>query len=883
MRRVVWFLGVILLFQFACTEKHLIKDKQYRETVKAELAKQKELLDGRNDQIFSVINECATLEEKEAMEFLFAFMPLNDMLDYNGAFYRSNVQIALKARKELSWGRSVPNEIFYHFVLPYRASNENLDTFRISVYDELKQRVAGMNMKEAALEINHWCHEKVTYRGTDGRTFSPLALINTSWGRCGEEAVFTVMAMRTVGIPARQCYTPRWAHTDDNHAWVEVWINGKWYFLGACEPEPELNMGWFAEPVTRAMMVYTVVYGQYSGDETICFSDANKTTINTTSNYAPVKTTFVRVLNKGKNPVNKAKVLFKLYNYGELSTFATKQTNEKGVVSITSGLGDYIAWATDSTSFGFKKVVVEQTDTAEIILNQTPQTAANIQFDIVPPIDHTPRKVDASHREENRKRLKEEDDLRNAYMASFIDSVSAVKVAIELGLDIKRTWNILHKSTGNWKEIVLFLKEGTQVNKDETLDLLEVISDKDLQDVRSFVLLDHLKNSGNVKQDWKKDNYQDYVRYVLNPRVANEMLVPYRLAIQNSFSENQRILFQADPTSLFHWTKEKITLNVNDDFSRIVISPIGVLKSSMSDLFSMNVFFIATCRSLGIPARMNISTADPEYFVRGEWRSVRFNEYKDIVIPKGKLQIATEQKDLDPEYNKHWTLAKYDNGIYKTVGFEENIKISSFKEPIELSIGDYMLVTGTRKNNGTVPCQLEFFKIEENKITSVNAIFRESEEELKVLGEIDLKTKVRILNTNTLKPVSELLNGKESILAWIDPDKEPTKHVMGDLERLKEKFEEWGGNIIILVDEESVNKSFTSQTFNGTPDKCIYVVDTNMDLIKSIEKKNHKLVLPQSPIVLIVDAKGKYYYYSNGYKIGIGEQLIKTLKKLSAE
>ena len=32
---------------------------------------------------------------------------------------------------------------------------------------------------------------------------------------------------------SRQVYTPRWAHTDDNHAWVEAWVNGKWYFLGA--------------------------------------------------------------------------------------------------------------------------------------------------------------------------------------------------------------------------------------------------------------------------------------------------------------------------------------------------------------------------------------------------------------------------------------------------------------------------------------------------------------------------------------------------------------------------------------------------------------------------------------------------------------------------
>jgi len=52
---------------------------------------------------------------------------------------------------------------------------------------------------------------------------SPLATIRTAYGRCGEESVLTVAALRAVGIPARQCYTPLWAHCDDNHAWVEAW------------------------------------------------------------------------------------------------------------------------------------------------------------------------------------------------------------------------------------------------------------------------------------------------------------------------------------------------------------------------------------------------------------------------------------------------------------------------------------------------------------------------------------------------------------------------------------------------------------------------------------------------------------------------------------
>ena len=52
------------------------------------------------------------------------------------------------------------------------------------------------------------------------RTSSPLQSAKTAFGRCGEESVFTVAALRTVGLPARQVYAPRWSHSDDNHAWV---------------------------------------------------------------------------------------------------------------------------------------------------------------------------------------------------------------------------------------------------------------------------------------------------------------------------------------------------------------------------------------------------------------------------------------------------------------------------------------------------------------------------------------------------------------------------------------------------------------------------------------------------------------------------------------
>ena len=186
-----------------------------------------------------------TNQEMAALEFLYAYMPLADVTDYPIEFYLENVRATFEAREQMPWGKKVPELMFKHFVLPLRVNNEALDMSRPIFFKELKERVAGMSMEEAILEVNHWCHEHVTYQPSDARTLSPLACMNTAIGRCGEESTFTVAALRSIGIPARQVYTPRWAHSDDNHAWVEAWADGKWHFMGACEPEAVLDLDWF--------------------------------------------------------------------------------------------------------------------------------------------------------------------------------------------------------------------------------------------------------------------------------------------------------------------------------------------------------------------------------------------------------------------------------------------------------------------------------------------------------------------------------------------------------------------------------------------------------------------------------------------------------------
>ena len=349
------------------------------------------------------------------VDFLYKYMPLPDRADYSRAFYEKNVAMSLQARREMPWGSLVPEREFRHFVVPVRVNNETLDNFREVFYNELKQRVVGLGMKDAILEVNHWCHEKVTYRPSDSRTSSPLATVRTAYGRCGEESTFLVAALRTVGIPARQVYTPRWAHTDDNHAWVEAWADGRWWFLGACEPEAVLNKGWFNESASRGMLMHTKVFGAYDGPEEVISRTPCFTEINVIGNYAPTAMLTVNVVDRRGRAVKDALVEFKLYNYAEFYTMAQKTTDSEGRVSLTAGRGDMLLWVSKDGQAALRKVSFGKDREVTVTLDGKP-LPVRLELDIVPPSPSpSVAEVTPDMQAANNRRLAHEDSIRQAY------------------------------------------------------------------------------------------------------------------------------------------------------------------------------------------------------------------------------------------------------------------------------------------------------------------------------------------------------------------------------------------------------------------------------------------------------------------------------------
>ncbi|MCD6355203.1 MAG: transglutaminase domain-containing protein, partial [Prolixibacteraceae bacterium] len=78
----------------------------------------------------------------------------------------------------------------------------------------------------------------------------PSQAIKEKMGTCTGLSILLADAFRSVGIPARVAGTPLWTNMRGNHNWVEVWINGQWYFT---EYYPDkLNKSWFLSDAGKA-------------------------------------------------------------------------------------------------------------------------------------------------------------------------------------------------------------------------------------------------------------------------------------------------------------------------------------------------------------------------------------------------------------------------------------------------------------------------------------------------------------------------------------------------------------------------------------------------------------------------------------------------------
>ena len=852
-------------------------------------------------------------ETRQALEFLYAYMSSPDWTDYSPEYFVAQAEIAVRARKEMAWGKIVPDREWLHFVLPVRVNNENLDAFRTTCYDELKERVKGLGMMDAAIEANRWCHEHVTYKPSDSRTSSPLASMRTSSGRCGEESTYGVATFRAIGIPARQVYTPRWAHTDDNHAWVEVWVNdgpkgAGWYFLGACEPEPVLNLGWFNQPASRGMLMHTNVYGRYDGPEDKIEQTPIFCEINVTDNYAKTARSYVTVVDEQGKPVSGADVHFKIYNYGEFYS-AVKQTSDaQGKCSIQTGIGDLVVWSSKDGKYGFEKVTAGS-DNVVVTLNRRTGESYTADFDLVPPPGHDNLPYVSPEQAARNEVLKaREDSIRNAYVATFPNETDTRQFCEANGYDYNVVRPLVEKSRGNYANLYRLLK--TYKNTD-VIALLHTMSDKDIRDFDYDVVADHITAAGLPA---KVDGFA--AKYIYCPRIANEMLSPWRSYFKTVFSKKQQKQFKKNPELLAAWIRENIA--IEDDYNPAFLRqlPASAHKYGKTDSRSVGFLFVAAARSMGVAARIDEVTGKVQYTTDlikaeaivknetsdlgsgvgarlsadAEWRDVNFSNV-DAVFAQGAVEVPNANVKLsytpreymeNPRYYGHFSLSKIKAGQPALQEYaEDGSWADTFRDGVNMDEGDYILTSGTRLADGSVLAHVEVFSVKGGEDKTVPLVMRQDETGVQVIGNFNSENTYYDLKSQKVQSLLATTGRGYFVTGLIRANHEPTNHILHDISALRSDLEAWGRPIVLLFRTQDELDRFNKNNFEfkNLPSTLYFGVDTEGEFAKDIFSSG--LVETEDlPIVMIGDTFNRVVFKSQGYTIGMGEQLKQVIGKI---
>ncbi|MDO5571432.1 MAG: transglutaminase-like domain-containing protein [Bacteroidales bacterium] len=248
MKNLFSFLFICLSVLTSCSNNKKSCEK-YQALIDSALVKAGE----NNSEILTALNNVDD-EKKEGMAFLISYMPEWDLKRLNSDFILNNVNFAYKVKNQYPWCSSLPDSVFFNEVLPYYNVTENRDDWRENFYNRFSPYVKDCSdIRDAIDSINKNIRNELLVDYNTKRRASdqgPFESIESSMASCTGLSILLTDAFRSVGIPSRFAGTNNWFDNRGNHSWVEVYIDGQWYFT---EYYPqELNKSWFAADAAKA-------------------------------------------------------------------------------------------------------------------------------------------------------------------------------------------------------------------------------------------------------------------------------------------------------------------------------------------------------------------------------------------------------------------------------------------------------------------------------------------------------------------------------------------------------------------------------------------------------------------------------------------------------
>ncbi len=852
----------------------IIFTEEQKKRIDEAYEKAEALAGGRRYDVCESIQRCENETEEYCFKFLVAYLPMTDITNWSGELFYNHVHTCLENLAQVPWADQFDTETFLNFILMIRVNNENLEHYNGVIFSEVWPRIKDLSIGDAALEINLWCFEKATYCSSDIRTVSPLTMMRNTNGRCGEESTFLTSALRSCCIPARQCYTPRWAASESNHAWVEVLVDGKWCYIGACEPDPFLNSGWFRSPASRAMLTNTRVFSGFlpAGARFVSTSEKIKE-LNTLDIYAKTRDITCTVTENGE-PKKDVRVEMALINFGELFDFSDSTTDETGRTYFRTGYGDLFITATKDDKILYGKIDVRQTDNVTLDWGNAAyfeDLPKEFDFDIIPPAQP---ELEEIKRPDNAKEIaaafavrhKEAESKRIAYKNTFFgensDSYLLHKYP-EYASDIRQ---FLTDAQGNAKKIEAFIDDPKNIA--DKCAFLKSLSRKDFGDCDNLILEKHFAHQIKYAPEFE-DNRVTFERYLLPIRIANEWLSSWATPIEHFFGDDLKAAFRKDPSSVHAYVEKEIADSSEYDYDALVALPYNLLLTKRGSHFSKAVLETAICRSLGIPARTSF-TGEVEYWKDGEWFSMR-----GVTLSEERSAVLIPELTGTEEPFRNVNLERYENGEFTPVSLYRRRRNEDDKEEgIALVPGHYRLMTNFRIKNGGIQAKMYHFTLK--KGDRLKAAFEVRGREPSVKQELKTIADVSVYNKEGKEvKISSLAGNGVSVFAWLGVREEPTEHLFNEMLSVSEKYKPYADKVFFMLRNEGDLSHITlKKLLDRIPGiSILYFKDIPDEVYASLETKDRRL-----PLAVACDGKLGVSVVSTGYNIGSAEELLKALE-----
>lgn len=827
-------------------------------------------LGAERTRVEELLKKC-TRDEAEALKCLYASMPVSDAADYPPELFYSYARHGVFLWKEGPFAGKIPEDIFAGYVLHHRVNNEDLAECRSFFYEELKDRIYNRTMEKAVLEVNYWCASKASYRTTDERTASALSVYRSGYGRCGEESTFAVSVLRSVGIPARQVYVPWWSHCDDNHAWVEVWCEGTWKFLGACEPEEILNKGWFTNASSRAMMVHSRWMLPVSPKDDLVGRKGMALVTNQLATYAKTAGLEVTVEDEEGNAVSGAQLKFEVMNYACYGEIASGITDKNGKAVLETGLGTVHVTACKDGAYAETTVHMKEKTECTLRLGEFQETPDVWEDKIIyAPEDAPVNRVQQPIEEVllGRKKFQKAAEERKNRENHFYRTEEAEKALACVGKEFRdRGREILYRARGNQGEIAEFLMSA--VEDTMKMNLLNSLREKDYIDITAKILEETCIQAEAYADQWSEDIF---VPYVLCPRVADEMIRPFRTFIGEWLSEYEKEQICIEPKKVWELVNRRIQSDERLEYGNLIMSARGALTSGYGSVLTKRVVSVQILRTLGIPARLN-----PSDHVLEIWNGEKFETPEQ---EKGEQRERTSTLLIQGEegenwiYFQNWTIARFEKGEYHTLRLSDESGEEIYGE-IPLFPGKYRILTANRLPNGNIFAKQMVFELREGEKREILLELKKAQVE-DMLEHNDVADFSLRKGDGTERRLSELTEKNKGLFLWLEEGQEPTEHILNEIYQRKEAYGSLGAKLYFIVkDIESAAEYPQLKRVLELNNAEILQDEFGADM--EILARRMYLEPGRLPLIVIIDEERNGIYGIAGYNVGTADMILKIL------